>query len=117
MRKLFLLIVSAFLISTNTFAWERIFLTVNGKYDIRPIGNGHAKSPIQPPAVFIEDYTLSFNAFEDDVVIQLLDGDDVAYEVNVPAGTSSVVLPSTLSGEYTLQLIWGNWVFSGEIEL
>lgn len=117
MKKLILLFMSAFMISTNLFAWERITLSVVSEPDIRPIGNGHAKSPIQPPAVYLEDYTLTFSAFEEDCVIKLLDEGEVIYEVDIPAGSTSVILPSTLSGEYTLQLFKGNWVFSGEIEL
>ena len=34
------------------------------------------RTPIQPPVVYLDDYTLSFNAFEEDCAIQLLDEDD-----------------------------------------
>jgi hypothetical protein len=53
-------------------------------------------------------------------VLQLVDPEDeqnVVYEVLMPTGTNSVVLPSSLVGEYVIQLIWGNWRFWGYIEL
>ena len=35
----------------------------------------------------------------------------------LPAGTNTVVLPATLSGNYEVRLIWGNWYFFGQISL
>lgn len=117
MRKLLLIITSAFIISTSSFARTRIYLSVTAPIDPRPIGNGHPKSPIQPPTVYIEDYTLNFSAFEEDCTIQLLDDSGVVYSDVIPAGTTSYSLPGTLSGEYTIQLLLGNWIFEGEIGL
>ncbi len=81
-----------------------------------PVG-GH-RVPVQPPFVYIEDCTLSFNAFEDDCAIQLLDENEVVVFSNmIPAGTTSFLLPTTLEGEYQIQLIYGNFIFTGYIEL
>lgn len=115
MKKLFLLCCFfAVTLTTNANGWINFQVNYNNP---NPIGTGRQRTPIQPPAVYLEDYTLSFSAFEEDCVIKLLDEGEVVYEVDIPAGSTSVVLPSTLSGEYTLQLFRGNWVFEGEIGL
>jgi len=41
----------------------------------------------------------------------------VAYTLVIPTGTTSLVLPSTLSGDYTIQIIRGNYLFYGTINL
>jgi hypothetical protein len=35
----------------------------------------------------------------------------------MPSDVSSIVLPSTLSGTYQIQLLWGDWMFYGWIDL
>jgi hypothetical protein len=48
----------------------------------------------------------------------LVDEDDeVVYEVFVAAGTNTVQLSTVYSGEYRLNILWGNWCFWGYIEL
>ena len=103
--------------STSCLAGRLVHLSVS-IIDPSPIGHQTHKSPVCPPSVFIEDYTLSFNAFDDDVVIQLLDGDDViVFSGVIPAGTTNFQLPSTLEGEYQIQLIYGNFIFTGYVEI
>lgn len=76
------------------------------------------RSPIQPPFVSIEDNVLYMGEVPYDVTLQLIDEDmDIVYTVFVPAYTPSVILPSNLSGEYELRLIWGYWIFYGFIDL
>lgn len=83
-----------------------------------PVGNGHPKSPIQPPTVYIEDYTLSFVADHPDYILNIMDEDGaVVYSTVVYSTQTQVVLPSTLSGDYEIQLVMGNWLFSGWINL
>jgi len=41
----------------------------------------------------------------------------VVYTIVIPTGTTSWVLPASLSGEYELQLISGNYCFWGMITL
>ncbi len=75
-------------------------------------------APMQAPVVYLENYTLSFNAFEEGCAIQLLDENDVdVFSSMIPAGTTSFLLPTTLEGEYQIQLIYGNFIFTGYIEL
>lgn len=81
--------------------------------------NGTPRSPIYIPSASIDDHTIYFSDHPD-YVLQLVDPDDetvVYYETSLPAGTNSVVLPSVYSGDYIIQLIWGNWRIWGYIHL
>ena len=42
---------------------------------------------------------------------------DVVYTTTVFSAETEVVLPSTLSGDYEIQLTMGNWLFTGLIQL
>lgn len=76
------------------------------------------KGPIQVPEISLDDHTLYFFTPCDGCVLNLVDeNDDVAYTLVIPAGTTSLVLPSNLSGEYELQIIRGNYCFWGMITL
>ena len=118
MKKLFLIFVSAFMISTSLLAWDKIPLTASIDDDIRPIGNDCPRSPDQTPVVYIEDYTLLFESGHPGYTLRLLDEDDVVVFSNaVSAGTTTFLLPSALTGEYQIQLVYGNIVYIGWIEL
>ena len=87
--------------------------------DDDPSGNNYPRSPIYIPSASIEDHTLYFGDHPD-YVLQLVDPDDetvVYYETLLPAGTNTIVLPSVYSGEYIIQLLWGNWRIWGYINL
>mgnify|MGYP006916054456 CR=1 FL=1 len=116
MKKLFLLCCFfAVTLTINANGWIHFQTNYNNP---NPIGIGRQRTPVQSPAVYLEDCTLSFNAFEDDCVIQLLDEDDaIVFSDIISAGTTSFLLPSTLEGEYQIQLIYGNFIFTGYIEL
>ena len=42
---------------------------------------------------------------------------DVVYTTTVFSAETEIVLPSTLSGDYEIQLVMGNWLFTGLIQL
>ena len=70
------------------------------------------------PTVYIDDYTLLFEANHPDYVLNIKDEDgDVVYSTVVSSTQTQVVLPSTLSGNYQIQLVMGNWMFMGWINL
>ena len=50
------------MVSTSLSAQQLIPFTVNYDEKDIPIGNGYPKSPMRPPVVYIEDYTLTFVA-------------------------------------------------------
>ena len=116
MRKVTLLFLSL-LMSLFAHASEIITFTcegINGK----SLGHGNPKSPILPPKVYIEDYTLSFAVNHPDYILNIKDEDgDVVYTTTVYSSQTQVTLPSTLSGDYTIELVMGNWLFTGYINL
>ena len=118
MKKIIILLVSAFIMGTSAYAWNRIPLTVSYEKDDMPVGNGHSKSPIQAPTVYIEDYTLAFVADHPDYILNIKDEDgEVVYSTPVYTTETQVVLPSTLSGDYEIELIMGYWKFIGWINI
>lgn len=118
MKKLLLFVLVAFLFSTKLMAWEPIPFTVSGDIDDMPIGHGNGRPSIEVPLVYIEDYTLSFEANHPDYVLIIRDEDgSVVYNTMVYSTQTTVILPSTLSGDYEIDLVMGNWLFTGRIEL
>lgn len=117
MKNQFYLLLLALSLSTNGFARDKIPLTVN-IINGMPIGEGHAKSPIQVPVVYIEDYTLSFTTDHPDYVLNIKDSDgETVYSTMVYSSMTLVPLPSTLTGDYEIELLMGNWKFTGNINL
>ena len=85
---------------------------------VKPVGNQGPKSPIDLPTVYLEDYTLTFEADHPEYVLYIKDEDDaVVYSTVVSTTVTEVVLPSYLSGDYEIDLVMGDWLFSGWIEL
>lgn len=88
--------------------------------DIDPtiIKDGPHKSPVQVPEVSLDDHTLYFFTPCDGCVLNIVDGSGaLVYTLVIPAGTTSLELPATLTGDYELQIIRGNYCFWGEIVL
>ena len=100
-------------------AQERIAFSVESSIiDKQPMGHGHPKSPIQPPIVYIEDYTLTFVAGHPDYELTIKDEDgETIYTTFVTSAMTLVTLPSTLTGDYVIELRMGYWLFTGWIEL
>ena len=79
---------------------------------------GIPKAPVQVPSVSLDGHTLYFFTPCDGCTLNLVDENDVVvYTIVIPAGTTSLVLPATLSGNFELQIIRGNYCFWGEIML
>lgn len=118
MKKLLLLIIAAFMLSTSSWAWELVPLSLHIEDDDKPLGHGYGKPSIETPKVYIEDYTLSFGINHPDyqLIIKDEDGNQV-YVTPVYSSQSQVILPSTLSGNYEINLAMGNWLFTGWINL
>jgi hypothetical protein len=117
MRKSFYLLLIALSLSTSAAAWDRIPLAVE-IIESMPIGHGYPKSPMRPPVVYIEDYTLAFVADHPEYILNIKDEDgEVVYTTTVFSTQTQVVLPSILSGDYEVNLVMGNWLFVGWINL
>ena len=118
MRKVLFLFLCAFMMSTSVYAWDIIPFTVSIDDDDMPIGNGYPKAPMQAPTVYIEDYSLSFVADHPEYILNIKDEDgEVVYTTTVFSTQTQVVLPSILSGDYEVNLVMGNWLFVGWINL
>ncbi len=88
--------------------------------EIDPTQNhgGTPKSPITPPSISLDGHTLYFDTPCDGCTLNIVDSNGVVvYTTVIPTGTTSLVLPATLSGEYELQIICGNYLFYGTIDL
>ena len=118
MKKLFFTILSAFLFCTTVAAMDLIPLVICPYENDQPLGNGHPKTPMTAPKVYIDNYSLLFEASHPEYVLNIKDEDgDVVYTTTVYSTQAQVVLPSTLSGNYQIELVMGNWLFTGWIEL
>ena len=106
------------MMSTSIYAKEQIPLTASIDVDDTPVGHGQSKSPMRPPVVYIDDYTLTFVADHPDYVLTIKDEDgDVVFTTTVFSNETQVVLPSILSGDYEIELRMGYWKFTGFINL
>ena len=84
----------------------------------KPMGNKPNKSPVQPPTVYLDDYVLTFEADHPDYTLYIKDEDgEVVYSSTVYSSQTQVTLPSSLSGDYDIELVMGNWMFTGWITL
>lgn len=118
MKKLLLMIVGAFLLSTSLWAETIVPLSVCIEDDEQPGTNGYPRSPIEVPLVYIDDHALTFEAYHPDYVLNIKDENgDVVYSTTVFSAQTQVVLPSTLSGDYEIELVMGKWLFTGWINL
>jgi len=125
MRNLILTIILSFfmmngnalVVSSNVF--DKIVFNVSVQWE-DPTSNTQQspKSPIQEPCIFLDDHTLYFGTPCDGCTLNVVDSNDVVvYTTVIPVGATSLVLPSTLSGEYELQIIQGYYCFYGPITL
>lgn len=80
-----------------------------------PNSDQHRTSPAVPE-VSIEDYTLSFNTPCDGCILRLLDENDNVVLTTI-ISSSTLVLPSTLSGDYRIEIISDNYCFWGFVNL
>lgn len=118
MKKLLFTFLSAFLLCTTVAAMDLVPLTICSYENDQPLGNGHGKSQMQAPKVYIDDYTLLFAVDHPEYVLYIKDEDDnVVYSTVVYSIQTQVVLPSTLSGNYQIELVMGYWLFTGWINL
>lgn len=120
MRRTFIIICFMVVCGSNLLALTQIPLSVGTSYvDPIPSGHGPSRTPMSIPNISLDENTLYFYNVDYDLTLVLLDEDgEETYTTFVPAGTTAVVLPSTLSGEYELQLLpGGSFYFYTVIQL
>ena len=80
-----------------------------------PFTNPH-RSPLLVPEVDLSGYTLTFFDSCVGCTLRIVNTEDeVEYTTIITSDT--LVLPSTLEGQYEIQIIQGEWCFYGDIEL
>lgn len=79
---------------------------------------GNTYAPARPWYITQDDYALTLPALGDDYMFELRDeNDEVVYTTYLPAGTTSVVLPPTLSGDFEIRLVGDTYYYRGYISL
>ena len=117
MKNFILLLICATMVSTSVKARDQIPFTVYYNNE-QGLGHGHPKSPMRPPVVYIEEYMLSFSADHPEYVLNIKEENgEVVYSTTIFCAMTQVTLPSTLSGDYEIELLMGNWKFKGFINL
>ena len=103
-------------VTCDTMSDDIVFVT--SYFDPTLEHGSHPKSPIAPPSISLDDHTLYFDTPCDGCTLNIVDENNVVvYTLVIPTGTTSLVLPSTLSGDYTIQIIRGYYLFYGSINL
>ena len=103
--KKFLLFV-LLLIGGSTFAFSQNQIPMQIINQTGADAGGNTLAPPRPWYITQDENVLTLPAFEDDLTLLLLDEDEtIVYSTYVPAGTTQVILPTTLSGEFELRLI------------
>ena len=117
MKKGIFLLAFTLLMCAKSMAWDPIPFQVSYD-DNSQAGHSLPKTPMAQPSVYIEDYTLLFQTDHPEYVLYIKDEDDnVVYSTVVTSAQTQVVLPSTLSGDYQIELVMGYWHFTGWIVL
>lgn len=118
MKKILFTVLSAILLCTTVAAKNLVPLAIYPYENDQPLGPGNPKAPMRPPVVYLDDHTLSFVVGHPNYTLIIKDEvGNVVYTTTVFSAQTEVVLPSTLSGDYEILLVMGNWLFTGWIEL
>ena len=81
------------------------------------MGKEH-RAPMRPWFIDLTDCVITMPATPCDYTLALYDADgDVAYTVFVPAGTTQVALPATLSGDFELRFETDGYYYFGFVNL
>ena len=82
-----------------------------------PADGGLQRSPILVPVLYIDGYTLTAGDNTLGSTIRLLDANDNVVFSTYVSIEGDIELPETLSGTYTIEVVFDNVTFVGEIEL
>jgi len=117
-QKTFLILTMALLLLSSVYV-NAAAVQLEVRFEDPTYGqNNPQRGPVLIPEVSIEGYTLFFDTPCDGCLLRIVnEDDDVEYSTIIPIGTTSLVLPSYLSGDYELQIISGEYIFYGDITL
>ena len=79
---------------------------------------GSTKAPQRPLVITQDGYILTLPAQGNDYMLVLRDDTGtVGYTTFIPAGTTQIVLPSTMSGDFEIRLVTDTYYYIGYILL
>lgn len=104
---------------TPTYAVPTDIIFTVGIDDPTPAIPPFGKAPIRIPSVMQDGYDISFTSSHPVYTLYIVEDDVVVYSVIVSSTTTSVLLPSWLSGDYVLYLQpeGSSYYFYGDITL
>ena len=84
-----------------------------------PIIPGQGRNPVLVPQAWLDDHEIYFLTMHPEYSVSIIEDDTVVYSVAFPSTTSSIVLPSWLSGDYEIVLrpTGCNYYFYGYINI
>ena len=105
--------------SVNAYAQNSNDINLEAGYVDPDTGNDSGqKTSIQIPHIGIGGYTLFLYTPCDGCTLRILSSSgSVEYSTVIASGTTSLALPSYLSGTYEIQIVHGNIYFWGYIDL
>ncbi len=81
-------------------------------------GSGNTKDPGTTVYITQDENVLLLPAFDEDLTLELYDASSMlVYTIFVPAGSTQVVLPATLSGTFELRFVADTYYYYGYISL
>lgn len=118
MKKRFLTILFVLSVASVLSVNADPIILTGGRVTPYTTGPGHGKAPMRPWIIDVSNNIISMEATPCDYTLNLYDEDeDVVYSVFVPAGTTQVVLPTTLSGSFELRFETETYYYYGFIYL
>ena len=117
MRKIFLAfaLILGEAIFTEALAEQQIPMQIIKDH---PASNSGTFAPPRPWYITENNNVLTMPTFENDYTLELRDEDDnVVYTTYLLAGTTMVILPSTLSGDFELRLVGDSYYYRGYLSL
>ena len=80
--------------------------------------NGTIKTPTRPLYITLEDKIITLPATPVDYMLELRDENGIlVYYTFIPQGTTQIVLPSTLSGDFEIRLVADTYYYIGYLSL
>ena len=118
MKRIIILFAAAlFAASTVNADPSGIIVPLTRVVKTTPTNGGSPRSPELVPVLYLDGYTLTVSDNTMGSTIQLLDANDNVVFSTYVAIEGEIYLPTTLSGTYTIQVIFDNVTFEGELEL
>ena len=117
-KKLFILLFAG-LLCQNIYADDiEIYLTAT-KSDHGNTLPGETKTPIRPLRGILSNHELTINLIFDDIIpVELINEEDnIVYTTWLMPGETTINLPSSFTGHFTLRLTIGAFYFLGDILL